>query len=500
MKKQNQGVTLIALVITIIVLLILAGVSMNVIFGDNNLFEKAQQAKDQTQNAVQRENDELGKIMGYLDNGYIGGAVRNGSWNGTVNTPKTDGTGLKPVYWNETNSEWVELTNESSQTEWNQWYDYANNKWANAKTADGSMWVWIPRYAYKIESGLGTSTAGTISIEFLQGTTNKDKNGAEISTTYPTVTNNAMNGYYVHPAFRDGTSTGFVNGEWNKELPGFWVAKYAAGFQNATAGEATKTVVNSDLNYTTTNGSNFLTATLTTSTKLSYPVFKANTYAYNMISVGDAFLLSKEIDTASMYGLSNVDSHLQKNSEWGAVAYLTQSSYGRNGAEVTVNARNLNNTIKVPGTNTNANVYAVTSYGPNNGGANNVLASSTGDMTGVFDLSGCVWERTAGFYEGGQASTPAFHTGMANTLTRSGQYVTTYSANNKKGDATNEVSTGSTGSTGWNGDYSNFVTAGSPVFIRGGNCNSGDLAGVFTFISGNGGPYDDYGFRVCLAF
>ena len=115
MKKQNQGVTLIALVITIIVLLILAGVSMNVMFGDNNLFEKAQQAKEQTQNAVQRENDELGKIIGYLDNGYIGGAVRNGSWNGTVNTPKTDGTGLKPVYWNGTT--WVELTNESSQTE-----------------------------------------------------------------------------------------------------------------------------------------------------------------------------------------------------------------------------------------------------------------------------------------------------------------------------------------------------------------------------------------------
>src|SRR5574344_2787025 len=398
MKKQNQGVTLIALVITIIVLLILAGVSMNVIFGDNNLFEKAQQAKQETANAVANEQTQLNLMDNWISGDYSGSgnsnpspvevlvSAKDGSWNNKlkVNSPKTEGTGLKPVYWNGTT--WVELTNESSQTEWNQWYDYANNKWANAKTADGSMWVWIPRYAYKIESGLGTTTAGAISIKFLQGTTNNDKDGAEISTTYPTVTNNAMNGYYVHPAFRDGTSTGFVNGEWNKELPGFWVAKYAAGFQNATAGEATKTVVNSDLNYTTTNGSNFLTANLTTSTKITYPVFKANTYAYNMISVGDAFLLSKDIDTASMYGLSNVDSHLQKNSEWGAVAYLTQSSYGRNGTEVTLNARNLNNTIKVPGTNANANVYAVTSYGPNNGGANNVLASSTGDMTGGLDL------------------------------------------------------------------------------------------------------------------
>src|SRR5574344_2387820 len=222
MKKQNQGVTLIALVITIIVLLILAGVSMNVIFGDNNLFEKAQQAKDQTQNAVQRENDELGYIGGAVKNGSIGGAVKNGSWNGKVNTPKTDGTGLRPVYWNETNSEWVELTNESSQTEWNQWYDYANNKWANAKTADGSMWVWIPRYAYKIESGLGTTTAGAISIKFLQGTTNNDKDGTAISKTYPTVENNAMTDFFVHPVF----TADKANGGWRNELPGFWVAKY----------------------------------------------------------------------------------------------------------------------------------------------------------------------------------------------------------------------------------------------------------------------------------
>ena len=54
-KKQNLGVTLIALVITIIVLLILAGVSMSVIFGDNNLFEKAQLAKSETENSIEKE-------------------------------------------------------------------------------------------------------------------------------------------------------------------------------------------------------------------------------------------------------------------------------------------------------------------------------------------------------------------------------------------------------------------------------------------------------------
>ena len=33
------------------------------------------------------------------------------------------------------------------------WYDYDKKQWANAKTLDGSYWVWIPRYAYKITSG-----------------------------------------------------------------------------------------------------------------------------------------------------------------------------------------------------------------------------------------------------------------------------------------------------------------------------------------------------------
>ena len=130
-----------------------------------------------------------------------------------MNTPKTDGTGLIPVYWNGT--EWKELTNANTKEDW---YDYDNQKWANAKTADGSMWVWIPRYAYKIESGLGTTTAGAISIKFLQGTTNNDKDGTAISKTYPTVENNAMTDFFVHPVFTTDTA----KGGWRNELPGFW--------------------------------------------------------------------------------------------------------------------------------------------------------------------------------------------------------------------------------------------------------------------------------------
>ena len=44
--------------------------------------------------------------------------------------------------------------------------------------------------------------------------------------------------------------------------------------------------------------------------------------------------LQKEIVNAKLfYGLSDVDSHMMKNSEWGAVSYLTWSKYGRNKTE-----------------------------------------------------------------------------------------------------------------------------------------------------------------------
>ena len=404
--------------------------------------------------------------------------VADGSWNGTVNTPKIDGTGLTAVYWNGT--EWTKLTGASSQEEWNKWYDYSKQNWANAQSADGSMWVWIPRYEYKIDS------------------TNK-----KITVNFVKIGDTTTDGFTLHPAFMNDSNNGYNNGGWDKDLSGFWVAKYAAGYQNATAGEDTKTVQYSDLKYTTVNSSytsNFLTAEITTNTNLSYPVFKANTYAYNIISAGDAWLLSQEIDTASMYGLSNVDSHMVKNSEWGAIAYLTHSQYGVKGNstnmnEVTINSKNLNNSIYVNNvtSGTKANVYAVTSYG-NSDTPNDKNASSTKNMTGVFDLNGCVWERVAGYYQGGSASTSTWHSAMASSsTTTSTKYLTLYTTNNKKGDATNETA-------GWNSDYSIFVSSSNPVFACGGYFNYGDAAGVFAYSAAAGGPSYSNGFRVCLAF
>ena len=185
--------------------------------------------------------------------------------------------------------------------------------------------------------------AGEILIKFLKDKTDNDETGVAISREYSYTldgsneVNNHMNDYVVHPAFRDGTSNKFKLGEWDEEVSGFWVAKYEAGYQANTITDTDGTlsttisnsgdeVVYSDLKYTSYH-SNFKTNSLgqdLSSTgylneSLSYPVFKPLTYSYNNICIGDSYVLSQSIDTASnFYGLNSgtTDSHQMKNSEW----------------------------------------------------------------------------------------------------------------------------------------------------------------------------------------
>ena len=428
--KFNSGITLIALIITIIVLLILAGVTIALVVGDNGVLNQAVNAADETNRAnVQSElemavsavvadwsgaryvngsnetledymtlsrveanmntedydlktfelNVENGTTVGYKGKDYkftveiteSGNSAKviyegnsegssgstgddtvvqiDGSWDAEkkVNNPELM-EGMTAIYWDEEGIE-HELTDSSTKEEWNNWYDYTGeagtNKWANAVTKDSSgnitgYFVWIPRYAYKIEDKLFESSesgqGGTISIKFLQGTTDNDGTGTTIGREFK-YSGNSMTDYVVHPAFTDGTSNNFKNGEWDEEVSGFWVAKYEAGYQvNTITNEngtlstmisnADEEIRYSDLkytsydsNYTTNPLGQDLSETGYLSQSLSYPVFIPLTYSYNNIAIGDSYVLSKSIDTASnFYGLdSNItDSHMMKNSEW----------------------------------------------------------------------------------------------------------------------------------------------------------------------------------------
>lgn len=70
--KEQKGITLVALVITIIILLILAGISIATLSGDNGLFKRAQQAKDATVNGQKNENAALNTYNAAINNAIKG--------------------------------------------------------------------------------------------------------------------------------------------------------------------------------------------------------------------------------------------------------------------------------------------------------------------------------------------------------------------------------------------------------------------------------------------
>ncbi len=558
MRKTNgqKGITLVALVITIIILLILATISIQSLT-NTGLFAKAQEAKEKTKNATENQAKTLNEYEDEL-NKYISGNVKtlqaDGSWNSSkkVNSPQLM-EGMTGIYWDESGKE-VEVNVDNQDN----WYDYSASKreWANAVTKDSNgnitgYWVWIPRYAYKIETNRYTNTVGKISVKFLQGTTNKDESNAEISTAYPETTGATMSAYVVHPSFINGTSNHYMNGEWDKEISGYWVAKYPAGFQantitnnngtlSTTISNSSDTVVYSNKNYTsyhanmTTNAlSQNLTSSGYASQKLSYPVFKPLTYAYNNISTGDSYTISKEIASASsFYGLNSTktDSHQMKNSEWGAVAYLTQSSCGRDGTEISLNNyyttesspwRTAITGMCIDGTSGSKSTTLGNAYNTTVG----VKGSSTANVTGIYDLNGCIWERTAAYISNGNASLSSYGQSYANTTanangyqTLSTKWATVYPYNSSSdgntnnysvysgkkstiygfGDAVLETSTTGSGSTSWNGDYSYFPYTSVPFFKRGGFSYDTSNAGLFAFYFGHGDPAFYDGFRSVL--
>ena len=73
--KKETGVTLVSLVVTIIILIILAGISINTLVGDNGVITKAQQAKENTLLAQEEEAKQLNQLYSQLN--YVDGNIGN---------------------------------------------------------------------------------------------------------------------------------------------------------------------------------------------------------------------------------------------------------------------------------------------------------------------------------------------------------------------------------------------------------------------------------------
>ena len=65
--KKERGITLIALVITIIVLIILAGVSINLVLGENGIVNISKRAKENTELAAKEEKIILDNLLSQID-------------------------------------------------------------------------------------------------------------------------------------------------------------------------------------------------------------------------------------------------------------------------------------------------------------------------------------------------------------------------------------------------------------------------------------------------
>lgn len=148
----------------------------------------------------------------------------------------------------------------------------------------------------------------------------------------------------------------------------------------------------------------------------------------------------------------DLNSHMITNMEWGAATYLTYSKYGRGTTEVSSNST---------GTTGSGTFGTLTSY----------PESTTGNITGIFDMNGCSAEYVASTIVGVQ----------------SGTYSTFYDSitDIKLGDAITETA-------GWFDDSRSYFTETELYLVRGGNQNEGIKAGLnyFWHRNGNANTYD----------
>ena len=328
-----------------------------------------------------------------------------------------------------------------------------------------AYYVWIPRYKYQLFN-VDSTTMDPIEIQMKF----EDKDATKSSGT--------TNGdWLTHPAFTFGTT----------ELAGIWVGKFS------TTGDATTPTIKPNLGMLTNQN---VSTQFTTSQKFGTTTYLTST------------------------GVSEVDAHMMKNTEWGAVAYLKQSKYGLGTTDIGFN--NYNSSPYITGCgSTVGSEYSTTCNAYNT--TDGMLASTTGNVYGVYDMSAFTGTYVMGVMQDNtgtntpmSGSSSSSNSGFTGKIYDSGNFteysgvsfpnskyydlyayvnVTSYSDYTRRilGDATGEVAS-------WYDDYIGFVVSDYSWFVRGGN--GGGVppnAGVFAFIRSYGGPHSKITFRSVLA-
>ena len=372
-----------------------------------------------------------------------------------------------PVYYDKTNDVWKKA-DVSNTNKNNPWYSYNSTgeykgMWANAVTVKDTnrqtylnatpgtvipmddittMWVWIPRF-------------NAVTPSNYNGGTQEKPNAIDV--TFVKQNETAID------AFTFGT----------KNLSGFWYGKFETSHT---------TLVSS----TTKNN---LGCTNETCSNANGIIIKPNVTSLRYNNVSNFFYASRSMEQPNnSFGFvsSEVDTHMSKNNEWGAVAYLTQSIYGR--------CTNSTTCTEI-GKNNNSNF--ITGYGAPAGSSDSVAngtynttlgkdASTTGTIYGIYDMAGGGWEFVMGLYNktigsSGFSSLP------------DSKYYNNYTSTSYTGHALTETA-------GWYSDDAYFVNSNIPWFIRGSDYSYGYTdAGVFSFGSSSGDANGYYGLRLVIS-
>ena len=371
--KKNKGITLVALVVTIVVLLILAGVSINLVLGDNGIIAKAKEAQRKSAEASQNDligMNELAQQLGEKINGSTG----SGSGNG--------GTGGK------TEPETVPYLPSDDFH-----YDTSTSVDTGLIIADSNgneyVWVVVPRTTavYKT-TGLGKTTftdADYTSIE---------KDLKDYTSIY--VTESGYSDLYYPDDknvgwFADETAYNNLKNSMLKsvyENGGFYVGRYEAGIDTTTGTNRTSnTDKNSDGKYTIEG--------------MPAPVSKADAYPYTYVTRTQAQNLASNVNSGTK------TSSLMFGVQWDLVLAFMHNKGNIADSTLTSNSTTIGNYKNNLWTIKNANAKYSTDYGrtftacpnPFKKDADSKILLTTGadssfSVQNIYDIAGNVYEWT----------------------------------------------------------------------------------------------------------
>lgn len=493
-KKENKFLKIIITVSVIIILLFAVGFGIyytintinkpsekNEVATSNELeaneIEQIEEAEKVVNNEIiENETDELNKKYGRVDIVWVD---KNNKIIAKPLEPVLKG--MVPVKYSDEEKDFVETTKDDTT-----WYNYENQRWANAMDNE-SYFVWIPRYAYKITYYSDSTYSKEIGYSDSRGILKVGENDSliRIDSVGPGLTE-VGNHYILAPAFSRDTASGYKNGGWDGNLSGIWVSKYEMSMEKD--GNQVETVSSKDGNVFTSDSIK--------------AVSKPGVSSWRNIKIGVSYINAYNYNR-------DLESHLIKNSEWAAVSYLSYSKYGRNGGAVSINS---NSKYLTGGNNLKSEIYIY-----------NGKQSTTGNYTGIYDMSGGAWEFISAFinntYEG-LITYGGNGTGNLCENSRNTKYKTVYSignmekeghiynsaianenyllTRNRRGEAIYETSTSGYGTDSWNTSSSFYPQRDTPFFARGGDFSSGTGAGIFSFNPSNGQADAGVGFRVAL--